>query len=280
MRVKWQTRRWIRGILLGWLLLPVAGWAQTAVLVHGFQSQGMDWRLHGVTPVLQQQGWVEGGNLTLTPRGPVNAVTLTGRPEKVFYTIDLPSRAPVLLQADLLELYLQTVYAIRQEPLTLVGHSAGGVVARSWLLRRDHVPADALITIAAPHTGTPLARWSALASLTPMSDLAGQMGFSKWTDPEDFYRDLRPEEPGNFLYWLNHQPHPVIRYVSLVRKNDVPSPDRFDFIVPPASQDMNNVWVLRGHSEVLLTKGSHFLGIADGYALGAVLRNPATVPGG
>jgi triacylglycerol lipase len=154
------------------------------------------------------------------------------------------------------------------------------VVARSWLLRPQHVPAEALITIAAPHTGTPLADWSKLVNRTPLEDFIAEMGFTQWTDPKGLYQDLEPENPGNFLYWLNHQPHPALRYVSLVRKNDVPSPDRFDYIVPPASQDMNHVLPLFGRVEVWPTQGSHFLGIPDGYALAAVLRQQPTTNGG
>lgn len=253
------------------LLLPTTLWAQTVVLVHGFQANGMEWRMHGVTPVLQQYGWADGGHSNLTPQGIFNPVVFTGKPERVFYTVDLPPRAPILAQAEVLDAYLQNIYAQRQEPLTLVGHSAGGVVARSWLLRPQHVPAEALITIASPHIGTPLADWSKLANRSPIDDFIAEIGFSQWTDPKGLYQDLEPEKPGNFLYWLNHQVHPTLRYVSLVRKNDIPSPDRFDYIVPPASQDMNHVFALFGQVDVIHTQGSHFLGIPDGYTLATVL---------
>ena len=48
-----------------------AGWAaaQTIVMIPGFQGQGMDWRFNQVTPMLQANGWVDGGNYTLTTSG-------------------------------------------------------------------------------------------------------------------------------------------------------------------------------------------------------------------
>lgn len=260
------------GWLLGLLLLPVPSWAETVVLVHGFQSDGMDWRKQGVTPVLQQYGWVDGGNFLMTQQGPYNALSgVQDGAERVFFTVDLPSRAPVPFQAQLLQVYLQRIYLQRQEPLTLVGHSAGGVVARYALLQSGMVPIQTLVTVASPHLGTPLADVGKLATATPLGDMADEMGFGKWaSDAESVYHDLQEEKPVNFLFMLNHQSYPPIRYVSLVRANQ-PNPDRFDFFVPTYSQNMNNVYGLHQRSEVWPVEGSHFLGVPDGYALAAVL---------
>lgn len=258
-------------VTLSLLLFPASLWAKTVVLVHGFQSNGMDWRKQGVTPVLQQNGWVDGGNIILTPRGPYNPTNPAGKPERIFYTVELPPRAPIMLQAYLLNLHLQQIYAGRQEPLTLVGHSAGGLVARNWLVGSHSVPVDMLVTVATPHLGTPSADIACLATNTPMGFFAEAMGFGKWSsDADDLYHDMRTEEPGRFIYWLNHQPHPAIRYVSVVRDNQM-RPDKFDFIVPTYSQNMNNVYALRGSSEYWTVEGSHFLGIPDGYRLAMIL---------
>jgi pimeloyl-ACP methyl ester carboxylesterase len=268
-------------VALGLLLFPASLWAQTAILIHGFQSGGMDWRKQGVTPVLQQNGWVDGGNFIPTPLGPYNPANPPGRPERVFYTLELPSRAPIMLQARILDTYLQRIYALRQEPLTLVGYSAGGLVARGWLVSLHSVPVDTLVTIATPNVGTPTADMACLANGTPMAMFAGEMmGLGKWTnDADDMYRDLRTEKPGRFLYWLNHQPHPAIRYVSIVRDNQM-RPDKYDYVVPEYSQNMNNVFALRGQSEYWKVDGSHFLGSPDGYALAAALRMRPTANGG
>jgi pimeloyl-ACP methyl ester carboxylesterase len=259
-------------LALSLLLLPVPLSAKTVVFVHGFQSNGMEWRTNGVTSPLLQRGWRDGGHFIMTAQGPYNPQPpLAARPEQVFYTLSLPSGSPILLQASLLDSYLQSIYAQRQEPLTLVGHSAGGVVARSWLVRTATVPVDALITIATPHLGTPLADVAKQAAQTPMATFANHAGFSQWLEKaENLYSDLSPETPGKFLYWLNHQPHPFIRYVSIVRDNE-PRPDRYDFTVPTYSQDMNNVFALRGASEVFSVKGSHFPSVYDGFALAEIL---------
>lgn len=227
--------------------------------------------MNGATPVLQQYGWRDGGNFLMTPQGPYNAVPEMGKPVNQFYTVTLPSRASMLLQADLLNLYLQTIYAQRQEPLILVGHSSGGVIARTWLVRSPNVPVSGLITIASPHLGSPLADIADNVIGTPMGDFIDALGFDKWSnDSKNFYEDLRTEEPGHFLYWLNHQPHPPINYVSIMRENQ-PRPDRYDFVVPVYSQNMNNVFALRGRSAVFQVESEHFVSIRDGYALANIL---------
>ena len=255
------------------LLFPAPSWAQTVVLVHGFQSNGMDWREQGVTVALQQQGWVDGGELILTPQGLYNPLNTSRvpKPERIVYTLELPSQAPIMQQAYWLDRYLQQIYAVRQEPLTLVGHSAGGLVARGWLVRYGSVPVDTLVTLATPHLGTPRANMASAANSTPMSLIADVLGLSEWTEEaQDIYHDMRTEEPGRFIYWLNHQPHPAIRYVSVVRDNQ-PMPNRFDFVVPSYSQNMNNTFMLHGKSEYWVGGKGHGLGVADGLLLAQIL---------
>lgn len=227
--------------------------------------------MNGITPVLQQYGWRDGGDFIMSPQGPYNAVPEVGKASDEFYTVTLPSRAPILLQANILNAYLQYIYTRRQEALILVGHSAGGVVARAWLVRSPSVPVSTLITIASPHLGTPLADAGHEVIGTPMGDFVDALGFDKWSkDSKDFYDDLRTEEPGLFLYWLNHQPHPAIHYISLVRDNQL-RPDQYDFFVPTYSQNMNNVFALRGHSVVTEAGNSHFTDLHDGYRLANIL---------
>ena len=266
-----MLRFWLL-LTLSVLCLPSTLFAKTLVLVHGFQSNGMSWRMSGVTPVLQQVGWRDGGNFLLTSMGSYNPMPHLGAgAENVFYTVDLPSRAPVALQASLLDTHLQQIYQHRQEPLVLVGHSADGVVARHWLVTTPSVPVDTLITIATPHLGSLLANIAERTTDSMLGTMADKTGLGKWTkDAENVYRDLRREKPGRFLYWLNHQPHPPLRYVSIVRDNQ-PRPDQFDVAVPRYSQNMNNVFALHGVSEVVAVKGEHFTGVADGYALARLL---------
>ena len=263
--------------LLGLALLLSLGsslsHAKTIVLIHGFQSNGMEWRFNGVTPVLQQYGWTDGGQYIPRNNGVYNAAEPRKRPVNVFYTVMLPQSAPVELQSQWLDKYLQRIASIRREPLMLVGHSAGGVVARHWLVTTNSVPVTTLVTIASPHLGTPLADLSAVVAETPLGKMATDMGFGALTQtPRALYEELRTEEPGRYLYWLNHQPHPPLRYVSIVRANELDRPDNSDFFVLPYSQDMNGVWALRGHADTRPSQGSHILSPKDGYLLASLLR--------
>lgn len=248
--------------------------AQTLVLVPGFQSQGMDWRTQGVTPVLQQYAWVDAGNLVVSAQGVVVPFQFSTQPAKVFYTVELPTKAPLWVQAAWLEHYLQAIYHWRQEPLTLVGHSVGGLVARTWLVRSNSVPVDTLISIASPHLGSVWADLAYPVARLPLGWFSDMMGVSVLSkDAKGVLRDLRRAAPGRFLYWLNQQPHPAIRYVSLVRNNQW-RPDQFDYVVPSYSQNMNRVWALQGRAEVWPIQQGHFLTSEDAYILAYVLQKP------
>ncbi|WP_298609878.1 hypothetical protein [uncultured Thiothrix sp.] len=242
--------------------------AETLVLIPGFQEQGMAWRFQHVASALQSSGWVDGGNLVLTPRGIVNSTVLTKRPKQAFYTLELPNQLSITQQAVILDQYLQALSAKRREPLSLVGHSAGGLVGRYWLVAFNTVPVKTLITIATPHTGTPWADLSEVAINTPLADLAAGMGIDL-PRSRQLYTELREERPGNFLYWLNHQSHPALRYVSIVRNSK--RPESSDFVVPPHSQNMQNVFALTGHTETMFSEGQHVLNANDGYRIAKIL---------
>lgn len=258
-------------LLVVWLVcLPFSVWAETMVLVPGFQAQGMDWRFLKVTPALQANGWVDGGNFMMTRDGILNTVRLPKRPEHVFYTINLPTTANVGNQAGVLNQYLHAIYQHRQEPLTLVGHSAGGIVARHWLVTANSVPVKTLVTIASPHLGTPMAELSRLFSNMEIINLMETFGFGRIKDAKGLFSDLREEKPNTYLYWLNHQPHPAIRYVAIVRDSE--TPESVDLIVPKHSQDMNNIYVLHGRAERWNSDDGHFLTARDGAMLVQIMR--------
>ena len=82
--------------------------------------------------------------------------------------------------------------------------------------------------------------------------------------------DLLPAESGNVLFWLNQQPHPDIRYESVIRQTAFASGDE---LVPAYSQDMNNIPSLRGRVEVFVTPASHSLNPQDGALLAGILEN-------
>ncbi|MFZ1344911.1 esterase/lipase family protein [Thiothrix eikelboomii] len=252
-------------------LLSASAKAATLVLIPGFQESGMAWRFQHVTSSLEASGWVDGGNLILTPQGVVNHRPLAKRPKKVVYTLELPNQRSITQQAAVLDHYLRVLAAERKEPLSLVGHSAGGLVGRYWLVTAQSVPVDTLITIATPHLGTPWADFSEVAINTPLAELAASLGLDL-ASAQPLSKELREERPGNFLYWLNHQPHPAIRYVAIVRNSQ--RPDSMDLVVPPHSQAMTKVFALQGQTETVLSEGQHFINANDGYRIAAILAPP------
>lgn len=192
----------------------------------------------------------------------------------VFFTVNLPSTANLQIQEGILLEYLENLYSQRQEPITLVGHSAGGLVARLYVLDPRKQPVNALITIASPHLGTPAANVAHLAGRSPIGMMADMAGADSLKDARGLFADLKEEKPRNFLYWMNHQPHPDIHYASIVRRNNkLTKPNKFDFVVPPNSQNMNNIWALRNRSGIALSTDNHSINGKDGRILTDILKH-------
>ena len=128
--------------------------ADVALLVHGYLGNAGSWEFSGVNAALAANGWQPAG--VIFPR---NGTMLLPPPvpgaAKVTYSVELPSTAPLMVQSDLLLAALRALRARHgKEPITLVGHSAGGVVARMALVRDQATGVTRLITIASPHLGT------------------------------------------------------------------------------------------------------------------------------
>ncbi len=264
-----MTRRLLAGLLV--LVASAAARADVAVLVHGYLSSAHSWDSSGVNAVLAANGWQP--LAAVLPPAAVPAVPVAAA--NTVYTVTLPSIAPLLVQADLLGYALRGVEARHpNEPITLVGHSAGGVVARLALVRGGTGQVTRLITIAAPHVGT----GRALEALDVTHD-SGPIGWLKDFFGGNLYHtvkasapllvDLAPPVPGSLLYWLNAQPHPDIDYVSVIRT----TPDGFagDLVVPGFSQDMNQVPALRGRSRVIAAPSQHELLPGDGMLIAQLL---------
>jgi len=250
-------------ILMGFCsALPLQ--AKTLVLVHGFLSGDMYWRSSGFTLPLKRAGWQDAGSYNFDPRGMLTPRGINLK-QNIFITVNLPSKANLQIQEGVLLQYMQHLYMIRKEPITLVGHSAGGLVSRLYLIDPAHIPVNALITIASPHLGTPAANIAFLAGNTPIGMMASIAGEDTLSNSHGLLSDLKEEKPGNFLYWMNHQPHPNIHYASIIRKNETLSkPRKYDYVVPAFSQNMNNVWALKNRSGVAYSPDSHSLNRKDG----------------
>ena len=252
--------------------LPTSLQAKTIVMIHGYLADGASWRTAKVTKGLLAAGWKDGGNYSYSRQGMLPAANPIAIPD-AFFTVDLPSKAPIKVQTEILGKYLEHLYAIRGEPIIFIGHSAGGIVARLYLVTFGHVPARALITIGTPHLGTAVADLALLAGSSPIGMMLDMAGQNDLADSRGLYADLKKAKPGTFLYWLNQQNHPRIPYVSVIRVNkSTRNPAQYDFIVPSESQDMNNVWALRGQSMLYLTQESHFLSDKDGLFIVDILK--------
>jgi len=249
--------------------------ADVLVLVHGYLGSDRSWDASGISALLQQHEWQRAGSYLAGPGGLQLLVAPGVRAQRKFYTVDLPSEAPVIVQVYLLDGVMDAIRSRHPaEPLILVGHSAGGVVARAALVRGDSENVKALITIASPHLGTVRAEQALDATDIPfplslVTDFFGGETYATAMRSRSLYVDLVRPRPGSLLYWLNSQPHPDIEYFSIVRGE---SPAGWgDFVVPAYSQDMNNVPALQGRSSLITIPGNHGLEALDGAAIVNIL---------
>lgn len=265
--------RWILLAGLIGLFIPLQSQAKTLVLVHGFLSADKYWRTSGFTKPLEAAGWRDAGSYNFAPQGMRTPKGINLK-ANIFITVNLPSEANLQIQEGILMQYLRHLYMIRQEPVTLIGHSAGGIVSRLYVIDPTHSPVNGLITIASPHLGTHSANAAYLAGNSPIGMMASMVGEEALQNAKGLFSDLKVEKAGNFLYWMNHQPHPNIHYASIIRKNEAFSkPQKYDFLVPAPSQNMNNVWALRNRSGLAFSKDSHSLNGKDGLIVVDILRH-------
>jgi pimeloyl-ACP methyl ester carboxylesterase len=254
------------------------------VLVHGYLGDSASWQQSGALPVLAEAGWKLAGNWQSTPSGVWLDPVGPPAGEFAIYTVDLPSTAPLMEQARLLGGMLSaTAQRHPKDTVDLIGHSAGGVVARLALVNYGAGTVTRLITIAAPHLGTE--RASEALDATDDSGLFG--GIKRWFVKrkvgDDLYRtlqssrgvlaDLAPPVPGNLLYWLNGRQHPDILYVAVVRGAAYGLPG--DQVVPAPSQDLRRVPALNGRAGIRVVAGGHELSPQDGLLLSELVSKPA-----
>ena len=244
--------------------------ADIALLIHGYQSSGHNWRERGVVNRLHGNGWYDGGHFTYGPQGVIGP-TERGDLVNTVYTLDLPDEAPILYQAEALNKDLQHIRNMaKDERLILIGYSAGGVVARAAMVIHPEHRVSQLITITSPHRGTEAAYFANIIARSPMGDMADWIGLDSLPRSRHLFSDLRPESQGTFLYWLNRQAHPWASYVSIIRAEN-----RFtggDALIPKRSQDMRYIPAIGQRARVIPTPGDHELSPRDGIVLSKVLN--------
>ncbi len=237
--------------------------AEIMILVHGYQSNADDWRRFGIVERLGDSNWRDSGVVYLDPRGQMRFSGVPLKNDKLIFTAHLPSEYPLLRQSQVLETYIKGI--ANQYPdqrIVLIGHSAGGVVARSALVRAGGtLPISQLITIASPHLGTEAAQLGAIVANSPLAMVAPMMGVGTLNRSQQLYKDLLPEKPGTLLFMLNRQPHPRIEYVSMVRHQAGGFPT--DLVVSKNSQRLENVYALRGLARSVMAGYGHGLHAGD-----------------
>lgn len=259
---------WKRWLMMGLLLaVTISAGAETLILIQGYQSKGADWRSSGITQALAAAGWRDGGQISLA------ATSLEVPPGPRFFTIELSTDFQLLRQAEQLSRHIEKVKSARpDESLILVGHSAGGVLGRLFMVQHPEESISALITFASPHLGTESAELGLALSQSPLGWASGFLGkeYDILGRSEGLFFDLVRERPGSLLFWLNRQPHPQARYVSVVRDESLSWVG--NLVVPVWSQDMNQVVQLRGRAVSIPSDGNHGLEQNDGMLLLHILR--------
>lgn len=245
--------------------------AETVLFLHGHLGGVQNWRGTGITASVEAAGWHDAGTLRIK-RDRVSHGGTQGGAAQRFFTLELNGQSELQHQAAVLGRYVEWVrQRFPNTPLILIGHSAGGLVARLYMVQNPDANVAALITIATPHLGTPIAQVSEFVEQSPLAWLVPMMGVVELNEALDLYRDLAIERPGNFLYQLNRRPHPPARYISIVRAADRTNP-LGDVLVPGWSQDMRSVKALTGQVRTVHNRGTHALAPADGEVLIRLLQ--------
>lgn len=273
--------KYLSAILLSGLLNTAN--AEVLVLIHGYMGSPSSWEDSRINELLERNGWRRGGLIIPDTReyfpDPIHRLS-SDRAENITYVIDMPWMRPLDEQASFLNVAVQRVLKMRpDEEITLVGHSAGALAARLWLVQYYDPAVVRLISIAAPNLGTVRAI-DALELTDPIfgpldavRNMFGGKLYNTVRHSRDLVYDFTPpsERNPNVLYWLNQQPHPDIEYISVVRE-DRRGKDK-DWLITANSQDLNNVPVLRGKSISYIVAQDHPLSREDGHLLASILAN-------
>jgi pimeloyl-ACP methyl ester carboxylesterase len=258
-----QFRILLPGLFLGLLLSASPARSDTLVLVHGYLGDALSWERSGVLAVLAQAGWTPRAVLRPRSDGRIQEFPNDMRPQPHrSYRVELPFTAPVLVQSSALASALQEIRRRHpDEALHIAAHSLGGLVVRDTLVRNPKLNAHTIITIAAPHLGTPLARTAREITSNGPTSIAARMlaGEQKWRmakQSDELLRNLDPS-PNGYLAQLAKQPLPPGRWISVVRSADD--------VVPTWSQSLYGHPIQEGAQiEIVVTPPGHSLRAEDG----------------
>ena len=271
-----MMKQFLKSLILAAFMVSSMVQADIVVQIHGYLGSASSWDYSGINSELNKKGWHKAGNVFMTPHGAMMTQFPESSGQKPIYSVELPSKTPIMVQANILEQMIQDLQKRHpDENITLIGHSAGGIVARLKLVKFGPGNVNRLITIASPHLGTGLAVYalnetSDMLPIKFIKDIFGGSVYDTARSSKGLLVDLVPVRPGSFLDWLNHQPHPDIEYISIIRGQDYLRSG--DSIVPGFSQDMNQVPALGGRSKVYFVPTSHYLNPLDGNYLTTLLE--------
>ena len=249
--------------------------ADTVLLLHGYLGSSYEWQHSGVVSQLDAAGWRNAGVLS------IHEERVIDNKEKILstrrsYSVELESEQSIDTQANQLNQYIEFIrHKHPEEQIILVGHSAGGVVARLYMVKNPSEDLSTLITIASPHLGTKNAEYAQTVSENILVWIEGIPGVGKLYRSQGLFFDLMPNRSDNLIAWLNYQEHPQARYYSIVREDTDDALQ--DFVVPSWSQDMNEVYALRGRSSLHTVKSLHGLTSKDAEILTTILIDLYTI---
>lgn len=271
--------------LIGFTLLGLINTASADVLVliHGYMGSSMSWEESGVNSLLENAGWQRGG-LIIPDTGdylPDPSRRVPNQQAKdISFVIDMPWMLPLDEQADYLNTAMKMVFKMRpDENVSLIGHSAGALAARLWLVENHQPNVVRLISIAAPNLGTARAIDALeltdpiFAPIDAVRNMFGGKLYNTVRRSRRLMRDFTPPSKRNptVLHWLNQQPHPDIEYIAIVRE-DRRGRDK-DWLITANSQDLNNVPTLRGKVKSYIVARKHPLHPEDGHLLATLLQH-------
>jgi pimeloyl-ACP methyl ester carboxylesterase len=266
-------------------LIPLAASADTVLLLHGYLGTSYEWQRSGIVQQLDSASWKDAGVLAINNDRVIAQKEKTSKEKankektkssRRVYSAQLASVQSIDTQAEQLDQYIKYVrHGHPGEQIILVGHSAGGVVARLYMVKNPSDDLSALVTIASPHLGTKNAEYAQTISENILVWVEGVPGVEKLYRSQGLFFDLIPDRSDNLIAWLNVQEHPLARYYSIIREETDDAMQ--DFIVPSWSQDMNKVHALRGRSETYTLKSMHSLSAKDGEILKTILIDLYTI---